>query len=49
MLGMSLLEGMGIGINTENGEGMPLDILGLAMVVETLLARSSTGSRLGED
>lgn len=40
---MNLLEGMGIGINMENGGEMLLDIHGLDMVEEKLLARRSIG------
>jgi hypothetical protein len=39
MLEMNLLEGMVIGINTENGGAMLSGILGSDMVVEKLLAR----------
>jgi hypothetical protein len=43
MLEMNLLEGMGIGINMENGEVMLLGIHGSDTVVEKLLARRFVG------
>jgi hypothetical protein len=40
----NLWEDMGIGINTENGGGKPLDIHGSALVMAKLPARLSGGS-----